>query len=192
MIRGLLLWPVLTVALIVPVRLASGQPPPDYKIAFWYRRSDPLTSIRHQVYDVRRGEYTRAVDDWLETIRVKHPAYAAYVKDVRLKPGTGGASGAKKQLATVILQEYLDKGGPNGGLGVREGFGPWTDSGFGLPGEIGERPRARPMPRPDASEYLRGYGFINQPGANRPPSFLFAPGSTPPSPFPYPYVRPHP
>ena len=32
---------------------------PDFKVVFWF---DGVTS-RHQVYDVRRGQYTKAVED---------------------------------------------------------------------------------------------------------------------------------
>jgi hypothetical protein len=175
---------------------ASADPaarPPDYKIAYWYRRSDPLNTFRFRAYDLRKGQYTAAVDRWLQTMQADHPDYAAYVKDLRLKPDS--VEGEGKQIATAILQENIAQGGPNGGTGVRDLYGIY---GGGLnrllsPG-LGP---ARPLPGRDdgVSLYSRGYGFIKSPGANRPPGFLASPyqGSQGiPGPFPFPYVRPHP
>jgi hypothetical protein len=189
-------------ALLVPslwfaaTRAAAEEPPPppEYKVAFWYRRSDPLNTFRHQVYDLRKGQYTGAVDDWLRRMQADHPDYVAYVKEIRLDPDSGEAE--KKQLATAILRENLDRGGPNGGSGVRDPYGIYGGVKLGdlmNPGVVPERPR--PTGPDPASLYSRGYGFVNSPGANRPPRFLSSPGQTLqgiPSPFPYPYVRPHP
>src|SRR5437867_2934717 len=88
---------VLVLALLLAADRAPGQapsaPPPaaaaDYKIAFWYHRSDPLNTFHYQVYDLRQGQYTGAVEDWLRTMQANHPDYAAYVKDLRLKPDSG-------------------------------------------------------------------------------------------------------
>ncbi len=41
----------------------------DFIVLIWYRRDDPLGTFQDQVYDVRKGEYTQAVDDWVRTIR---------------------------------------------------------------------------------------------------------------------------
>jgi hypothetical protein len=144
---------------------------------------------------VRKGQYTRAVDDWLRTMRTSYPDYDAYVKELHLKPDS--AQGEKKQVATAIIQENLSKGGPYGGFGLRDASGIY--GGLSL-GDLLRPSVALPTrPEPDhgarVSLYSRGYGFLSSPGANRPPSFLYpsylAPQS-PPSPFPYPYVRPHP
>jgi hypothetical protein len=168
--------------------------PPDYQIAFWYRRSDPLNTFRHQVYDVRKGQYTVAVEQWLRTMQAHHPDYIAYVKPLRLKQDRGQTE--EKQLATAILSENLEKGGPNGGFGVRDPYGIFGGSNLGAlltPAAVPERPR--PELRDEVSRYSRGYGFIDSPGANRPPWFLASPSQSPqslPGPFPFPYVRPHP
>ncbi len=37
----------------------------DFVVLVWYRRDDPLGTFEHQFYDVRKGEYTSGVDDWL-------------------------------------------------------------------------------------------------------------------------------
>jgi hypothetical protein len=173
---------------VVPPAAERPARPPDFKIAFWYLRSDPLNTFRHRTYDVRRGQYTRAVEDWLRAMKRDHRDYEAYIKDVRLEPDIG--QGAEKQLATLILQEHLDRAGPNGGFGLRDPYGIYGGVGLGdllrprtavvLPG-IGRRD--------DVGLYSRGYGFVQSPGANQPPSFLLPPAQ---GPFLYPYVRPHP
>jgi hypothetical protein len=127
-------------------------------------------------------------------MQADYPDYEAYVKDLRLKPGT--VEGEGKQVATAILQENLAKGGPNGGSGVRDSFGIYGGIGLGgllSPGAVPERPT--PARNQGVGAYSRGYGFVNSPGANRQPGFLASPyQSSPgiPSPFPFPYVRPHP
>jgi hypothetical protein len=168
---------------------AAGAQPADYKVAFWYRRADPLSSMRHQVYDLHQGQYTAAVDDWLRTMRTTRPDYEAYVKDFHLDPTSGDS--AKKQLATMILREYRDRSGPYGGYGVRDAQGIYGSGGLSsLTGSPRVGTWAVPAVRSGPSTYQRGYGFLNSPGANRPPSYALPPTTT--SPFPYPYVRPHP
>jgi len=196
LIPSLSLYLAAVMALADPPAASDPPPhPPDYVIAFWYLRSDPLTSIRHQVYDVRKGQYTHAVTDWLETLRTRYPAYSAYIKEVRLKPDSDESE--KKQLAAVILQEFVAKGGPYGGFGLHDASGLYGSAGR-LDTLVGPN-RARELSdlekRASVSTYIRGYGFVNTPGASRPPGFLSSPSqpsSGIPSPFPYPYVRPHP
>src|SRR4051812_28762819 len=116
--------PLLVLLLVLGPTRAQPQPspdPPEYQIAFWYRRSDPLNTFRHRVYDVRKGQYTGAVEQWLRTMQEHHPDYVAYVKPLRLKPDRGQTE--EKQLATAILSENLEQGGPNGGFGVRDPYG---------------------------------------------------------------------
>jgi hypothetical protein len=160
--------------------------PPDYKVVFWYRRADPLSSMRDQVYDVRKGQYTATVAKWLEMMLAAHPDYDAYAKDFRVDPEQ--AATEKKQLATMVLQEYLAKGGPGNGCGVRDEQGIYGHGGLSSLTAPRRSPGlTEPAFRSDASAYSRGSGFMNSPGANRP-----APIAVPPGPFPYPYARPHP
>jgi hypothetical protein len=179
----------LALALLFVTASAPGQPPPppDYKIAFWYRRADPFSSMRHQAYDVRKGEYTAAVADWLRTMHSTRPDYDAYLVEFRLDPLSPDRD--KKQLATVILNEYLVRGGPYGGYGVRDRHGIYGAAG--LPLSYSPAFATGPPSQSDASAYVRGYGFVSQPGANRTPSYAQPPGGYP-MPMPYPYVRPHP
>ena len=43
----------------------------DFKVVVWYRRDRPLETFKYQIYDLRKGEYTPAVDDWLELMRIE-------------------------------------------------------------------------------------------------------------------------
>ena len=63
---------------------ATAPVQPDVKIAVWYRRDRPLDTFKYQVYDLRKGEYTRAVDDWLTFLRTRYPAYQVHIRDVVL------------------------------------------------------------------------------------------------------------
>ena len=38
----------------------------DFVVLVWYRRDKPLETFQYQVYDVRQGEHTAAVDAWVE------------------------------------------------------------------------------------------------------------------------------
>jgi hypothetical protein len=165
----------------------SSAVPPDYRIAFWYRRADPLASMRHQVYDVRKGEYTPAVAGWLQTMHTTRPDYDAYVVDMRLD--SQSADTPRKQLATRILAEYIARGGPYGGLGAGDGQGIYGIGG--LPSLYTPRFRPESQTGSGVSTYVRGYGFVSSPGANRIPSYAQPPGGYP-WPMPYPYVRPRP
>ena len=38
----------------------------DFKVVVWYRRNDSLGTFKYEIYDVRKGEYTAKVDEWVE------------------------------------------------------------------------------------------------------------------------------
>ena len=77
----------------------------DYKVAFWYRRDRPIETFRYQVYDVRKGEYTRAVDDWTTMMRKKYPGYEVAVRDVDLESETG--PNETRKVGAVVHRELL-------------------------------------------------------------------------------------
>lgn len=77
----------------------------DYKVAFWYRRDRPIETFQYQIYDVRKGEYTRAVDDWTTMMRKKYPGYEVAVRDVNLESETGPNEARK--VGAVIHRELL-------------------------------------------------------------------------------------
>src|SRR5512135_165592 len=179
----------LALVLAGPARAAAAPPPgpPDLRIAFWFRRNDPLNTFQFQAYDIRKGEYNPAVvEAWLTRIRRDFPAYKAYVKDVRLAPGEE----ARRKVAATIIDEHIATGGPYTGLGLHgiqdRIFGGAIGSlyhpqGLGLTSEAprlsGGPGSARPLRSPPE---VGGGGS----GAFSPPSY--------PSPVPYPYPRPHP
>jgi hypothetical protein len=154
--------------------LATDAPPseaPDFKVAFWYQRRDPLNTFQFQIYDLRKGEYNPlAVAAWLDRMARDFPSYKAYVNDVRVSPGEE----PRKKVASVIIAEHILTGGPNGGYGLRGGpgvFPPRLDFGIGGPPTM-----SRGISRPLRS--LPGVG-------GSPPSL-----PSYPFPFPYPYPRP--
>lgn len=151
-------------------------PRAEYKIAFWYDRTQPLQTFRHQVYDVGKGEYDEAtVRRWLDLMHARFPYHAAYVKDVptRLESGQEGT----EAVAAVIAQEKqrlvesrrraLSNDNPR-----RTDFGR--------------------LMRPSISGYTPSRSTTGRRTLIMPPSGASSFGYTPTSPFPFPYPRPHP
>ena len=56
----------------------------DFRVVVWYRRDRPLETFKYQVYDVRKGQYTPAVDAWIQLLRTKYPAYDITIREVDL------------------------------------------------------------------------------------------------------------
>jgi hypothetical protein len=56
----------------------------DLAVVFWCDWRDPLATLKYQVYDVRKGEYTEAVADWMEMVSRSYPDYAVFRRDVNL------------------------------------------------------------------------------------------------------------
>ncbi len=77
----------------------------DFIVLVWYRRNDPLGTFEHQFYDVRKGEYTPAVDDWLTVMRTKHPNYLVVVRPVNLSRERGETD--KLKVGSVIYRELM-------------------------------------------------------------------------------------
>ena len=61
----------------------------DFRVLVWYRTSDPLGTFQDQIYDLRKGEYTSKVDEWIKEVKTKHPGYYVVVRDVDLKREKG-------------------------------------------------------------------------------------------------------
>ena len=148
----------------------------DFKVITWFRRDQPLATFKYQIYDVRKGEYTPAVDAWLELMRTKHPAYEVTVRNVDLAREKGQTemlkvgSVIKRELAAVAGLEGVFVGeGIASGLSRLPTFTPGLGSSTARPGLFRPGP---PGPRIDRSLYAN------------PPSSGF--------PFPVPYPRPHP
>ncbi len=78
---------------------SSGERPAggnaEVKVLVWYRRADPLATFKYQVYDLRKGDYTRAVDAWIKDVQAKYPAYIAFIRDVDLSVEKGKSDSLK-------------------------------------------------------------------------------------------------
>ena len=122
----------------------------DFVVLVWYRRNDPLGTFQYQVYDVRKGEYTGAVDDWVNEIRTKYPAYLVLVRPVDLSREAGRTEQLK--VGSVIHRELLIAAAAAGvfvGEPLKISPGPSYTS-------QGRAPAVNRMPAPDRS-------FLNPP-----------------------------
>ena len=138
----------------------------DFVVLVWYRRNDPLGTFQYQVYDVRKREYTEAVDTWVREIRTKYAAYLVLERPVDLSREAGRTEQLK--VGSVIHRELLIAAAAAGvfvGQPLKIGPGP-TYSG---PGQ--SQPVVR-MPALDRS-------FLNPPPTGRYPI-----------PMPYPRLPP--
>jgi hypothetical protein len=140
----------------------------DFRIVVWYRRDDALGTFKYQVYDVRTGEYSAAVEAWVREIPAKYPAYIVLVRNVDLNREKGETE--KLKVGSVIKRELMAAAAMSG-IALGEGF------------------RINPAPTslgPRQTSGLNRSGGVTQ--TDR--SFL-NPNPTP-FPVPVPYPRPHP
>jgi hypothetical protein len=111
-----LAWLLLTVGIVnvlVPEAAAQdraakdAKPAPhvDLKILFWYDKNHPLESFKHQVYDVRKGEYTPRVDAWPAMVTKQRPQYVAYVREIDFSRFRGASDNLK--TGDAIIAEFL-------------------------------------------------------------------------------------
>jgi hypothetical protein len=160
-------WIARATAALADDRPASSAIKPDYKVAIWYDRGRPLDTFKYQVYDLRKGQYTQAVEDWLELMQTRYPGYEVRIRDVVLAREKGATESLR--VGSVIHRELLAAAALEGVF-------------------LGEPLRLRPSrpmlpttPRPLGRPVLPGTGGsidLNPPR----PSF----------PVPVPYPRPHP
>jgi hypothetical protein len=140
----------------------------DFKVLIWYNRDDALGTFQYQVYDLRKGEYSAAVDAWIKDIPAKYPAYIVLVRDVDLTRVKGETE--KLKVGSVIKNELMVAAAMSGvtiGEGLRTRPGP-TYQG---PSQAPRVNRSAGLPQTDRS-------FLNQ--------------THPHFPVPVPYPRPHP
>jgi hypothetical protein len=164
---------------------SAGRPRPaptsDLVVVFWFRAKDPLGTLRYQTYDVRKGQYTTQVDDWLSLVMAQYPDYIAFRRPLDLK-GRDPARAVEEavraerdELARALTQVAKDRLREarlrDARLLYERGYlGPTT---WGArPGSSASRSRVAPLYPPGDSGYRST------------PRYLF------PNPFPYP--RPHP
>lgn len=77
----------------------------DHVVLIWYRRDRALETFKYQTYDVRKGEYTPAVVDWIALMHAKHPGYLVLVRKVDLSRERGDTDQLK--IGSVIHRELL-------------------------------------------------------------------------------------
>ncbi len=77
----------------------------DYRVIVWYSKSDPLGTFKYQIYDVRKGEDSPAVDRWLKQIASQYPDYIAISRAVDLSRERGEIESLK--VGSVIKRELL-------------------------------------------------------------------------------------
>ena len=140
----------------------------DYVVVVWFRKDNPIGTFEYEFYNVRAGEYTPAVDEWLGMMREKFTRYEVHVRPVDLSREQGATD--KLKVGAVIRRELLVAAARSGvvvGAPMRIGPGPYAS----------EQPASRLNPT------------MSMPGAGG-ASNLNLPGFT--TPFPVPYPRPHP
>jgi hypothetical protein len=152
----------------------STSPRADYKVVIWYRRDRPLDTFKYQIYDVRKGEYTPAVDAWLELMRSRYPAYHVSVRDVDLSREKGETESLK--VGSVVMRELTAVAGFEGIV-----LGERVEGRLSRP--LVPRPRLSAPPGITGQTYSPGLGPPRSSELN-PPAYTY--------PIPMPYPRPHP
>jgi hypothetical protein len=77
----------------------------DHVVVIWYRLDQPLETFKYQTYDIRKGEYTPAVDDWIALMHAEHSRYLVLVRKVDLSRERGDTDQLK--IGSVIHRELL-------------------------------------------------------------------------------------
>ena len=105
------------------VRLAAPLLPQrvDFKVVVWYRKSDALGTFKYEVYDVRKGEYTPNVDEWIKDVQTKYPGYYVVLRNVDLLREKG-----KTEMLKVgsVIQRELAVAAASSGLMFGPGLSP--------------------------------------------------------------------
>ncbi len=128
----------------------------DYKVLIWYRRDDPLGTFQHQTYDVRKGEYTKAVEDWVRDIKSKYPAYLVQVRTIDLARERGETE--KLKVGSVIYRELMVAAASAGVF-----LGAPTSLSASPPADRSQTSRSPRMTAPDRSFLDPGPNSLNIP-----------------------------
>jgi hypothetical protein len=154
---------------------------PDFKVVFWFDGATP----RHLVYDVRKGQFTKAVEDWvrrhqqqpIDEFGFVDSGAMAIVRDISLEDEPGRTDREKLEAGVARASRALYAADPADLSRLLQGYA--RDSRFARKPQDGvARRSARPLP---------GDG----PGQSGDRSYLNRPQPSP-FPVPYPYPRPHP
>ncbi|WP_165228254.1 hypothetical protein [Aquisphaera insulae] len=97
------------------IAIAAAQPPSHlaagpaqviaYRVVVYYRRDRPLDTFQYQIYDLRKGEYNKAVEDWEALMKSRFPDYEVRVRPVDLAREKGETE--KLKVGAVIQRELL-------------------------------------------------------------------------------------
>ncbi len=166
--------PALVVLLASACSAAGAAGLPDFRVVLWYRRDRPLAPFIYPFYDLRKGQYTPAVNAWVHLMRTKYTAYQVVLRDVNLEDEKGETEILK--VGAVVKRELMAAAALEGVV-----------IGYGVPGFH--------LPTITPTNSLSVPARINQPAAPGATvdrsSYLNPPGGTS-FPFPMPYPRPHP
>ncbi|HEV3165660.1 MAG TPA: hypothetical protein VGZ22_16655 [Isosphaeraceae bacterium] len=162
----------------------------DYMLVFWFDRKDPIKTFHFQAYDIRKGQYDQRVKDWLAMMAADYPSYDAYSRRLELAKEKGRTE--KEKVASAVMRELL----------VTASYAGVPVEGLIAPGYSGTMAGTLSTNDSRGYRYTRSYGSPSSlPGIHPLPSMSPSPGagglggssgSSYTSPFPYPYVRPHP
>jgi hypothetical protein len=90
---------------LLPTTATRAAKAGDFKVLVWYRKDDSLRTFKYEIYDVRKGEYTPNVDEWIKNVQAKFPAYYVKVRDVDLKRENGETERLK--VGSVVKRELF-------------------------------------------------------------------------------------
>jgi hypothetical protein len=169
---------ILLTGLLVGADHATVSPDAEIRVVTWYEGARPFETFRYRAYNVTRGEYTAAVDQWKALMARSYPGYVVSERDLRVSDGdasraiTAALEREKLDLAEAILAAHRSA------LPERAPSYRSYQSGFrGL-----TSPSSRPGPR--ESRLPRSFTPLGAANTVPSPGYLF--------PNPYPYPRPHP
>jgi hypothetical protein len=154
--------------------------PLRFKVVTWYDRERPFDSFRYRAYNLEKGEYTKAVDDWRSLMDRKYPGYTVTVLDLAVTEGDPARKiGEAVEEQNYVLAKAILQGS---GIGSERRASGYSSGYLGFSSvpcprrSPGGYPFKNPVPR----------SFSQQGAAHTIPSssYLY------PNPFPYP--RPHP
>ncbi|WP_165066746.1 hypothetical protein [Paludisphaera rhizosphaerae] len=159
---------VLTLLAAAFTAAAPEEPHVDFKVVAWYDRASPVATFRYQSYDLRKGDYTPAVDQWIAMMRSTFPHYEVVVRDVDLSHEEGPTD--TRKVGAVIHRELL-------AAAAAEGL--FLNAAPSVRDVVAREP------------FTRRLAPIEQPSTVRfaPPTWYAIPWNYP---FPVPYPRPFP
>ncbi len=139
----------------------------DFRVVVWYRKTDPLGTFQYQIYDIRRGEDSPAVDSWVKNLVQNFPTYYVVSRPVDLARERGETDRLK--VGSVVKRELMVAAAQAGVVIGGSTSPPFSAQTSRSPETRAARPIVPFQPAPTNL-------------GPAPPSF--------PNPFPYP--RPHP